>query len=290
MQALRTLARKLLTEGTVQVVIGYENGPRGARPTFVTLPEEAERLVFTPGCVQNLASYLSPRRNHLRALGKPAVVVKGCDAKAVAGLIRESQLKRENVVLIGVRCGGVVRDPALFEKLSLDTVADRCGDCDNREPKLVDHLLGELPPAPPASTRMSERMARLEAMSHEERFAFWTEQMERCVRCHACREVCPLCFCVRCLADKTMPQWIESSAHARGNLAWHFTHAMHLAGRCVGCGECQRVCPADIPLGLLNRKMAQIAAQRFGYKVCDDPQVPAPIGAFRKEDEQEFIR
>ena len=169
-------------------------------------------------------------------------------------------------------------------------MADRCAVCDNREPRLVDHLLGDLPPEPPKGTRMKVLFDRLEAMSHEERFAFWTEQMERCVRCHACREVCPLCFCNRCLADKTMPQWIESSPHARGNLAWHFTHAMHLAGRCVGCGECQRVCPSEIPLGLLNRKMAMIAAARFGYRVCDDPAVPTPIGAYSKEDGQEFIR
>ena len=98
-----------------------------------------------------------------------------------------------------------------------------------------------------------------------------------------------MCFCERCVADKTQPQWIESSPHPRGNLAWHVTRALHQAGRCVDCGECQRACPADIPLGLLNRKLARVVAERFDYRPTDDPSVAAPIGAFRKDDAQEFI-
>ena len=125
MKELRELARKLLGEGAVKVVIGYEEGPRGVRPALVTAPEQAERLVFDPRCVHNLATYLNPRRAHVARLGKPAVVVKACDARAVAGLVRESQLAREGVVVIGVRCGGVVRDPTMRPELSPETVSPR---------------------------------------------------------------------------------------------------------------------------------------------------------------------
>ena len=127
-------------------------------------------------------------------------------------------------------------------------------------------------------------------MDPDARWAWWSAEFARCVRCHACREVCPLCFCERCLADKTTPQWIESSPHARGNVAWNISRALHLAGRCVGCGECERACPADIPLGLLNAKLAAVVADRFDYRAGDDPSVPSPIGTFRADDEQEFIR
>jgi ferredoxin len=92
------------------------------------------------------------------------------------------------------------------------------------------------------------------------------------------------------VADKTVPQWIESSPHLRGNLAWQITRALHQAGRCVGCGECERACPAGIPLALINRKLQQVVAERYNFKVSDDPGVPAPIGAFRLDDPQEFIR
>ena len=99
-----------------------------------------------------------------------------------------------------------------------------------------------------------------------------------------------MCFCERCLADKTQPQWIDSSPHPRGNLAWHLTRAMHQAGRCSGCGECERACPVDIPLMLLNRKVAQVVADSWGFKASEDPAVAAPIGTFNKEDPQEFIK
>lgn len=289
MKELQDLARRLLSEKTVSVVIGWEQGPRGPRPAFITNPEEAERLVFDSGCVHNLAVYLNPRRTHVARLGRPAVVVKGCDARAVAGLVRETQLKREDVVLIGVRCGGVRASSSRGDSAGTGSLADKCSACESREPRFVDHLVGDLPPAPPASSRRVEELAALQARPPAERWAFWQEELSRCVLCHACREVCPMCFCERCVAMKTQPQWIESSPHPRAVFAWHVTRALHQAGRCVDCGECQRACPAGIPLGLLNSKLAEVAERRFSWRATDDPSVPSPIGAFRLDDPQEFI-
>jgi len=298
MNALRDLARKLLADGTVKLVIGWEaadaptwpdEGPRGVRPSFVTRPEDAGRLLFDSRCVHNLATYLGPRRTHLRKLGRPALVVKGCDARAVAGLLRENQLAREDVVLIGVRCGGVVREPSLGPELTEENVSDRCAGCPDREPKLFDHLVGALPPPPPATTRRADRLAALRAMSPAERRAFWAEALSGCVRCYACRETCPMCFCVQCLADRNRPQWIDTSPTPRGNLAWHLTRALHQAGRCVDCLECERACPEGIPLGLLGRHVADVVERRFGYVAGQDPAVPAPMGVYRSDDQEEFI-
>lgn len=319
MQELRDLARKLLSDGTVGVVIGYEEGPHGVRPAFITDGADADKLIFDRRCVQNLATYLAPRRNHLGKLGKKALVVKGCDARSVAGLIRETQIKREDVVIIGVRCGGVLRSDLAIGNgsgggngggnagrpasgaaatsaaasgavaLSPETVADRCAECDIREPHLADHLVGELPPAPPVSKRREELIAKIEAMTPAQRWDYWQQELERCVLCHACREVCPMCFCERCVADKTVPQWLESSPTGRANLAWHLTRALHQAGRCCDCGECERACPADIPLGLLNRKLAQVVEERYEFRATDDPEVPAPVGGYKLNDTQEFI-
>jgi formate dehydrogenase subunit beta len=298
MTELRELARSLLESGKVKVVIGWEpvegagwpeEAPRGVRPAFVTDPRDAERLVFDSRCVQNLAAYLSPRRQHLAALGKAAVVVKGCDARAVAGLVREGQLRREDVVVIGVRCGGVVRDPARGPGLTEQDVSDRCAGCEDREPRLFDHLVGELPPPPPRSTRRADALARLEKMTPAERWEFWKAELSRCVRCYACREICPMCFCVQCIADRNRPQWLDTSPTLRGNVAWHVTRALHAAGRCVDCLECERACPEDLPLGLLGRHVAQVVERRFGHRSSADPAVPGPLGVYRTEDEEEFI-
>ena len=61
----------------VAVVIGWEEGPRGARPAFITRPEEADRLVFDGRCVQNLATYLNPRRTNIAAKGLTGLGYEG---------------------------------------------------------------------------------------------------------------------------------------------------------------------------------------------------------------------
>ena len=289
MQALRDIARRLLDEKAVETVVGYEQGPRGVRPAFISSSADADRLIFDSRCVQNLAVYLNPRRAMNKLRGKTAVVVKGCDARAVASLLRETQIQRDNVVLIGVRCGGVLRNAGVDTSLSADNVADKCSSCRCREPKLVDYIVGELPPAPPSSDRYNVAVAELDAMSPAERWAFWQRELSRCIRCYACRAVCPTCYCETCIATKSQPQWIDSSPTLQANLAWQFTRMMHQAGRCADCGECERACPVSIPLGLLTRKTAQIVERRFQHRSTDDPSVPSPIGAYRTEDQQEFI-
>jgi len=290
MKELQELAAKLLTDGAVQVVIGYEEGPRGVRPAFITDPAQAGRLVFDARCVQNLATYLNPRRKHIVQLGKSAVVVKGCDARAIAGLIRERQIARESVVVIAVRCGGVLQRPAENAALNSETISVRCAGCDVREPKLYDYLLGELPPEPPVNAARSEQIAKLEKMTPAERRNFWNEEFSRCIRCYACREACPMCFCVQCMADKAEPQWIDPSPTLESNRAWQMMRVLHQAGRCVDCLECERACPENISLGLFSRYIADAVEKRFEYKACDDPAVAPPLGVFSTEDGEEFIR
>jgi formate dehydrogenase (coenzyme F420) beta subunit len=296
MKELQELARKLLSAGTVKVVIGYEEGPRGARPAFITDPKEADKLIFDTRCVQNLATYLNPRRKQITQLGKAAVVVKGCDARAVAGLIRENQIERANVVIIAMQCGGVLQSPETDSELTSETVSVRCGGCEVCEPKLYDHYLElahtplKASPEPPVNTQRTEQIAALKKLTPAERWSFWSDHLSRCIRCHACREACPMCFCVQCTAEKSQPLWIDPSATPRANRAWQTMRMLHQAGRCVDCLECERACPEHIPLGLLAGYVADAVDRRFDYKVCDDPSVPAPMGVYRTDDDEEFIR
>jgi ferredoxin len=299
MKELQDLARKLLTEGTVKVVIGYEEGPRGARAAFITAPEQAGKLIFDTRCVQNLAAYLNPRRKQIASLGKPAIVVKGCDARSVAGMLRENQITRDSVVIIAMQCGGVLENPetaSADEELTSENVSVRCAGCDVCEPKLYDHYVKaahamvKMPTEPPVNTKRTEQLAALAKMTPAERWDFWSAEFSRCIRCHACREACPMCFCVQCTADKGTPLWIDSSATPRANRAWQTMRVLHQAGRCVDCLECERACPEHIPLGLLARYVADSVERRFNYKACDDPSVVAPMGVYRTDDDEEFIR
>ena len=244
--------------------------------------------------MHNLVTYLNPRRDHVAELGKIGLVVKGCDVKAVAGLLREAQLTRDDVVLIGVRCGGVLEENELPAALSLtpENVAPRCYGCDNREPTLTDHLVGEPQPEPPRPVMtIDERVAALDDQPLEERWAFWTEQLSKCVRCYACRQVCPLCICERCIVEKTQPQWIEASAHpARQPQLEH--HPCHPP--CRPLRRLRRVRARSAPWAsrssLLNRKLQHIVRERYDYTVSDDPENAAPIGDYRLDDQQEFIK
>ena len=108
---LQSKARELLESGDVKQVIGYEAGSVASKctPSFAESPDEIDRLIWNPTCVNNLAVYLP----QAASVGKTAVVVKPCDGKSIVELIREKQVKREDVVIISVPCPGVLNADAI---------------------------------------------------------------------------------------------------------------------------------------------------------------------------------
>lgn len=273
---LRQTCRQLLAEGTVQVVIGYGQDAPGepAYPVFVTGPEDVGQLVWNADCAANLVKHLL--RPEIRALGKPAIVVKGCDERALVVLEKESQIDRAQIVVIGIACNELPSAP-------------KCAACSVPAPRFADVLIGQ--PGPPATDgKLYAELARLMERTPAERMAYWQEELARCVKCYACRQVCPLCYCQRCIVDKNRPTAIDTSAMLKGNFAWHITRAFHLAGRCVGCDECTRVCPAGINLRLLNLSLAQAAEEQFAFRAGMDPQAEPIIGSYSVQDKEAFIR
>ena len=292
-EAIRNETARLLQEGAVAAVIGYVAGRRAgtALPAVVTTPERTAELIFSPACRNNLSLYLTKAKQDAVPTGRLAIIVKGCDLRALAGLLGESQIKRENLHIIGIACAGVFAanaDQSL--PLSAETIAKKCRECTVHLPTGADFVAGTLPQLPTLTATEAEELARLEALTPAERWAFWKEQFSRCIRCLACRQVCPFCFCSQCLCDRNRPQAVENSVRPAGNLSWHIVRAMHLAGRCAGCAECERVCPMDIPLNLLNRKMAEELKELFDYEAGLTPQEKGPLTSYQEDDDESFIK
>jgi coenzyme F420-reducing hydrogenase delta subunit/ferredoxin len=267
---LREHCRQLLAEGTVKAVIGY--GARG--PIVVTHPEDADRLEWNNSCFSNLTAYL--KRKEIKALGKVAVIVKPCDEKSLVVLEKEAQLERKDVHVIGMACEGVGQP--------------KCAHCIARTPRFADETFGVAAGPEPQSGPSPDRFAALMAMQPAERMAFWAEEFNRCVKCYACRQVCPMCYCERCIVDKNRPIAIDPAPSTKGNFAWQIARAFHLAGRCVGCGECSRACPAGIDLALLNISLHIAAQKNFGYEAGTDPKAEVLIGSYALQDAEDFIR
>ncbi|HSW44398.1 MAG TPA: Fe-S oxidoreductase [Phycisphaerae bacterium] len=279
LEQLRQTCRDLLQSGKVDVVIGYgqDDDRLPAYPVFVTRPEDADQLVWNDRCFSNLTVYLT--RPEIKALGNPAVVLKGCDERALVVLAKESQIDRGRMVAIGMACDGVGNPREA-----------KCSICDVHQPKHSDVIIGKAKNEPLGADRRYAAVEELMKNTPAERMAFWRDELSRCVRCYACRQVCPLCYCNRCLADKNQPQCIDTSATLKGNFAWHLARAFHLAARCAGCDECIRACPAGIDLRLLNLTLARSAETQFGYRSGMDTEDEPVMGAYRLQDKEDFIR
>ena len=292
--AIRAEAARILTDGTVAALVGYTAARRkgSAQPIVVSDAGSADKLIFTASCVNNLAVYLTKAKKEIPKSGKIGIVVKGCDLKALVGLIGESQLKREDLYIIGVPCVGVLSStmqPATA--LTAETIAPKCLECGERLPLGCDFIPPITPPpAAELEGKYAAEIARLEALSPAERWAYWKEQFSKCIKCYACRQVCPFCFCEQCLCDRNKPQMVETTPRPAGNMAWHIVRAMHLAGRCAGCAECERVCPMDIPLNLLNRKMARELKALFQYEAGFEVNEKGPLSSYDEKDDQSFIK
>ena len=272
-------ATELLSEQKVAVIIGFgqlETGNTGA--VFITSPHQTNRLLWNDQCTENLTVYLTKKET--KKLGKPGIVVKGCDAKTLAVLESEHQIDRNKMFVIGVACSGI----QVRGKLQ-----DKCLVCDVQQPPHCDTVIGEVAPAEPKVGRYT-KLEQLAAMSSEQRLEYWKKEFARCVKCYACRQNCPLCYCDVCVADKNRPTRIDTSATLKGNFAWNILRAFHLAGRCVGCSACATACPVGIDLDLLNLTLAKAAEDNFQFRSGMVRNVEPLIGTFSPEDKEGFIR
>lgn len=308
---IREKAKNLLAAGGVDLIIGFEQGsmPLRASPVFVHNEDDVEKLVWNSFCENNLATYLS------KAAGrKVAVIAKGCDSRSIVALVVEGQIKREEIIVIGIPCQGMVdrrriekeaKGEVLEAKVKNDEVLVKggnfekvfkkenylypsCRTCKYPNPTISDIMIGE---KIKDSTEVDEYAAifEYEKKSINERWEYFSRETGKCIRCYACRQACPMCYCEECFVDNSRPKWIEKGLELSDLAVWHIMRAYHQAGRCVDCGACERACPMEIDLRFLSQKINKEIKDYFDFDTGLDIKAPPPLSTFRAEDRQDFI-
>ncbi len=309
---LRAEAKRLLEERQVDCVIGYENSddPLISTPCFITEPKDVERLVLNCFCGNNLTKYLIGRKD------KTAVVAKACDVRSVAVLVQENQVKREDIVIIGVPSLKIVDQKKIFahlggreitkaslknevieiqgdgfaENLSInDFLQTGCEVRSDIDTSMFDIVIGDTPSKQETASD-DDLIKKIEAMSPDERWDFFKKEFSKCIRCYACREACPLCYCKSCFVDQSFPTWFSKSTNLSDNMSFHIIRALHAAGRCTDCGACFRACPNGINLRILNKKIADDVKELFGSEPGLNTKENLPFTAYKPDDPQDFIK
>lgn len=284
--AIQDKAKQLLENEQVSCVVGYEVGSRGyTRPAFIYQVNDVERLVWSQACTHNLTSYI---RHILQGISddetttqRVAVVIKPCDSRAINVLLSENQFSREQVHLIGVTCEGIV-DGAGYMHVDSDGLQARCQRCSERVPIVYDTLIGEPPQV--EAVDVYSVLKNIDDLTATERSEFWLSHFDRCIRCYACRQVCPMCHCPVCLYERDDSLWTGMGIRLNEKRTFHLGRAYHLAGRCIGCNECERVCPMNIPISLLNLMLAREMEKAFGFR-AGLSAAPSPLVTIISEEE-----
>ena len=280
---IQDIAAKLFAEGKIDVFVGYRmNGfDDNQVPVLVTHPDEVNKLVFTEKSVFNLVNYLKTDHTRRKRVG---LVVKGCDSRSLNLMLTESQVKRENLYVIGIACEGVTDDSG--QKMQ------KCVDCMVPDAVVFDEMLGT--PAPPQNVPVSYKMnadiASLAAMPLTGRAAYFEEVFENCIRCNACRHSCPLCYCAKCCIDQETATLYNGANTTSAAFHALMTWSLHLAGRCVDCRNCEKACPSHLPLHLLHKQNESVIYENFQEHLAG--VIPGDRGAFYKysmKDPDDFI-
>lgn len=315
MQEIINRAKELLADGTVVRVLGWRIGdlPYNPEPSYFETAEDLEaNFVYNGFCGANLSKYMIEGS---KLEGKTLVFLKPCDTYSFNQLIKENRVARDKAYIIGIGCKGKLdvekikaqgikgilnirgaeydgpADTLTVETLYgektvpyKDAMLERCHVCKGKDHMIYDELLGESTDTKDADR--FEEVCRIEAMSPEEKFAYFQSELSKCIRCNACRNVCPACSCRKCVFDSTkFDSAQKANVDSFEEKMFHIIRAFHVAGRCTDCGECSRVCPQGIPLHLFNRKFIKDIDEFYGeYQAGADAESKGPLTSFTFND------
>jgi formate dehydrogenase subunit beta len=290
---------------------------------------------------------------------KIGVTVKGCDAMGFYELAKRKQINLDNVIMIGVNCGGSVSpilarnmirdkfgvDPDVVHKeeidkgqfiieyegghkgISMDELEEHgygrrsnCRRCKMKVPRQADLACGNwgvigdkagkatfvevcsekganlvngavkagVLTTEAANPKGLEIRAKVEGAMFKlgdkwrandfkelgegrERLKKIMAETSRCIKCYSCISACPICYCVDCTTKN--PAMVTPGQVPPGFM-FHLIRFAHIADSCVNCGQCQELCPAEIPNALFMHAQQIELEKMFGHVPGVDMKLP----------------
>ncbi|MBL7225317.1 MAG: 4Fe-4S dicluster domain-containing protein [Desulfobacteraceae bacterium] len=311
-EKIKETALKLLKENRVDTFIGYKEGTVAMmnEPVLVTDPDKVDQLYWDSFCGLNLCNYLTKRTD------KIGIVANGCNSRNIVTHIIENQIKREQLYIVGIPCEGMIDHRAVMRAVKHQEILDiqengdkflvkgsdfdetfekekflqgNCATCTHRNPVIHDEILGD-PVEEQAGVDPIKDVKKIEEMDPAKKQTFFTGLISRCIRCYACRNSCPLCYCPTCFVDESTPQWVGKSSDPTDTMTFHFLRAYHCAGRCTDCGACERVCPMGISMRQFTKKLNKDCQDLFSWEAGLTLDQRPPLDVYRPDDYNDFIK
>jgi formate dehydrogenase subunit beta len=340
-----------------------------AVPTLITDPADLAGSAGSLHCGTLLNAKLVKKYLNGASDKKIGVTVKGCDAMGFYELAKRQQLNLDNIILIGVNCGGSVSpvlarkmiaekygvDPNTVHKeeidkgqfiieyegghkgISVDELEEHgfgrrtnCRRCKMKVPRQTDlacgnwGVIGEkagkatfvevcsekgallvsgavkagviaTEPANPkgldirgkvegAMLKLGDKWRKkdFEALGEgKDRLKKIMAETSRCIKCYACIENCPICYCVECSTKN--PAYVPKG-ELPVNFMFHLIRFAHIADSCVNCGQCEENCPAEIPNALFMHSQQVELEKMFGHTPGVSMELPLMAMADEREE------
>jgi formate dehydrogenase (coenzyme F420) beta subunit len=311
-EKIRQIAKKLFLEKKVDVFIGYKKGsvPMMNEPAAIYDADSAGSLYWDSNCNLNLCNYLTKRTDRI------GILANGCNSRNIVTHILENQIKREQLYIVGIPCTGMIDAKAIkravkfrdihnveekdgiltvkgngFEETftKMEFLQKNCAVCLHRNPVIYDELIGDKVPEQQGVETFKD-VKKIETMASGDKWGFFTRMISSCIRCYACRNACPLCYCSTCFVDEAQPQWVGKSTDPIDTMTFHILRAFHCAGRCTDCGACERACPMGINVRQFTKKLNKDALELFSWEAGLKEDQRPPMDVYKTDDYNDFIR
>lgn len=237
--------KEWLDQGRVDIFLGYKMVEGHPLPHSFTKDniDEVKDLVTGSArySLEKIATKIAAQKPDI----KIGLIARDCNERALNVLYIWKQLNSDNIETINVNCC-----PSRIKEHA---------DCSYLEPEKPGTYKKTV------GIENNADIEDIEKFSQDELFQRWMYELQKCIKCYGCRNVCPVCFCKECTMDS--PELIATGGDLPPEVPiFHLVRAVHMGGRCIDCGLCEDACPVDIPLRMLYRKVNGIVADVFDYK------------------------